>query len=153
MPLRSVLLAAHVRALGIICGESEIVTGLVTNGRPERQDGERVIGLFLGTLPLRLRFAAGSWRELVAQVHEVEKQIERHRRFPLVEIQRLAGQALFETDFNFVHFHVLEQALRTHDKLQVLGGARLRRDRISRSPSISGSASGASRSEVTSIWT
>jgi amino acid adenylation domain-containing protein/non-ribosomal peptide synthase protein (TIGR01720 family) len=121
VPLRSVLLAAHVRALGVICGESDIVTGLVTNGRPEQQDGERVLGLFLGTLPFRLRLTTGSWRELVAQVHDVEKQIERHRRFPLVEIQRLAGQALFETDFNFVHFHVLEQALRVHDELQVLG--------------------------------
>jgi amino acid adenylation domain-containing protein/non-ribosomal peptide synthase protein (TIGR01720 family) len=121
LPLRSVLLAAHVRALGVICGESEVVTGLVTNGRPEQQDGERVLGLFLGTLPFRLRFTGGSWRELVANVHDVEKQIERHRRFPLVEIQRLAGQALFETDFNFVHFHVFEQALRVHDKLQVLG--------------------------------
>ena len=121
VPLRSVLLAAHVRALGVICGESDVVTGLVTNGRPEQQDGERVLGLFLGTLPFRLRLTTGSWRELVAQVHDVEKQIERHRRFPLAEIQRLAGQALFETDFNFVHFHVLEQALRMHDELQVLG--------------------------------
>ncbi|MGJ5178589.1 non-ribosomal peptide synthase/polyketide synthase [Bradyrhizobium oligotrophicum] len=122
VPLRSVLLAAHARALGVICGETDVVTGLVTNGRPEQQDGERVLGLFLGTLPFRLRVEAGSWRALVAQVHQVEKQIESRRRFPLAEIQRLAGQALFETDFNFVHFHVFEQALRMHDSFRVLGG-------------------------------
>ncbi|MGJ4952834.1 non-ribosomal peptide synthase/polyketide synthase [Bradyrhizobium sp. HKCCYLS20291] len=121
VPLRTVLLAAHVRALSVICGESDVVTGLVTNGRPERQDGERVLGLFLGTLPFRLRVDSGNWRALVAQVHEVEKRIASHRRFPLAEIQRLAGQALFETDFNFVHFHVFEQALRMHDAFRVLG--------------------------------
>jgi amino acid adenylation domain-containing protein/non-ribosomal peptide synthase protein (TIGR01720 family) len=121
-PLRTVLLAAHVRALGVICGESDVVTGLVTNGRLEQQDGERVLGLFLGTLPIRIRAATGNSRELVKQVHEVEKQAEGHRRFPLAEIQRLAGRTLFETDFNFVNFHVLERVLRMHDDFQVLGG-------------------------------
>ncbi len=33
-----------------------------------------------------------------------------HRRYPLAEIQRIAGQPLFETAFNFVHFHVYERA-------------------------------------------
>jgi amino acid adenylation domain-containing protein/non-ribosomal peptide synthase protein (TIGR01720 family) len=122
MPLRTLVLAAHVYALGVICGESEVVTGLVTNGRLEQQDGERALGLFLGTLPFRLRFTIGSWRDLVEQVHDVEKQIERHRRFPLAEIQRLAGQPLFETDFNFVHFHVFEQARQMHDDFQMLDG-------------------------------
>jgi amino acid adenylation domain-containing protein/non-ribosomal peptide synthase protein (TIGR01720 family) len=122
VPLRTLLLAAHVRALGVICGESEVVTGLVTNGRPEQQDGERVLGLFLGTLPLRCRSTATSWDALVRHVHEVQKDVEAHRRFPLVEIQRLAGGPLFEADFNFVHFHILEQAQRTHRELQVLGG-------------------------------
>jgi amino acid adenylation domain-containing protein/non-ribosomal peptide synthase protein (TIGR01720 family) len=121
-PLRTMLIAAHMRALGVICGESDVVTGLVTNGRLEQQDGERVLGLFLGTLPFRIRVATDSWRELVKQVHEVEKQTESHRRFPLAEIQRLAGQSLFETDFNFVNFHVLERVLGMHDDFQALGG-------------------------------
>src|SRR5262249_14290412 len=54
VPMRSLLLAAHVRALGHIAGRDDVVTGLVTNGRPESGGGDRMIGLFLNTVPFRL---------------------------------------------------------------------------------------------------
>jgi hypothetical protein len=49
VPLKSVLLAAHLRVLSLISGERDVVTGVVFNGRPETTDGERVIGMFLNT--------------------------------------------------------------------------------------------------------
>ncbi|HEX8616352.1 MAG TPA: amino acid adenylation domain-containing protein, partial [Thermoanaerobaculia bacterium] len=110
VPLRSVLLAAHVRALAHITGQRDVVTGLVTNGRPEAEGGERVLGLFLNTIPFRARLGGGSWLELVRETFRTEQQLHPHRRVPLSEIQKAAGgKPLFETDFNFVHFHVFEQ--------------------------------------------
>ncbi|MEH2001260.1 MAG: amino acid adenylation domain-containing protein [Nostoc sp.] len=120
--LKSVLLAAHLRVLNFLTGESDVVTGVAANGRPEQSDGERVLGLFLNTLPFRLQFAGGTWTDLVQKVFAAEREMLPHRRYPLAEIQRsLGGEPLFETAFNFTHFHVYEQVLGL-DNLQLLGG-------------------------------
>ncbi|MBN3921606.1 non-ribosomal peptide synthetase, partial [Nostoc sp. NMS4] len=120
--LKSVLLAAHLRVLNFLGGEEDVVTGVAANGRPEQSDGERVLGLFLNTLPFRLQFTGGTWTDLVQQVFAAEREMLPHRRYPLAEIQRsLGGEPLFETAFNFTHFHVYEQVLGL-DNLQLLGG-------------------------------
>jgi amino acid adenylation domain-containing protein/non-ribosomal peptide synthase protein (TIGR01720 family) len=115
-PLKSVLLAAHLRALSLLTGETEVVTGLVSNGRPEEEGGEKVIGLFLNTVPLRLRLEGGAWADLVSGAFAAERATLPHRRFPLAEVQRMAGgEPPFETVFNYTHFHV-------HQGLSDLGG-------------------------------
>lgn len=107
VPLRSVLLAAHVRVMSLLYGQTDVLTGNVANGRPEAVDGERLIGLFLNTLPLRQQLNGGSWVDLVKQTFKLEQELLPHRWFPLAEIQKLkGGQPLFETAFDFVHFHV-----------------------------------------------
>ncbi len=122
VPLKSVLLAAHLRVLNFLSGESDVLTGLAANGRPEQGDGERVLGLFLNTLPFRLQLSGGTWIDLVRQVFETERELLPHRRYPLAEIQRnLGGEPLFETAFNFTHFHVYQQVLGLNN-LQLLGG-------------------------------
>jgi amino acid adenylation domain-containing protein/non-ribosomal peptide synthase protein (TIGR01720 family) len=121
VPMRSLLLAAHVRALAFITNQHDVVTGLVTNGRPERSGGDRVLGLFLNTIPFRLRLTRGTWTDLVRDTFRTEQQLAPHRRFPLAEIQKArGGTPLFETDFNFVHFHVFDQ-LRNAGGVESLG--------------------------------
>ncbi|MEW5926223.1 MAG: amino acid adenylation domain-containing protein [Gemmatimonadota bacterium] len=113
-PLKSVLLAAHLRVVALLGGGAEALTGLVSNGRPEGSDGERVLGLFLNTLPLGAALRGGSWLELVRETFAAERELLPFRRFPLAEMQRmLGGEALFDTAFNFVSFHVLDGALAT----------------------------------------
>jgi amino acid adenylation domain-containing protein len=123
LPLKSVLLAAHLRVLGALSGRSDVTTGLVSNGRPEGADGERVLGLFLNTLPFRLLLAGGSWADLIRDTFEAERSMIPFRRFPSAEVQRLlGGRPLFETTFNFVHFHIYRQ-LEAFEGLRVLGGS------------------------------
>ncbi|MFB2880052.1 non-ribosomal peptide synthase/polyketide synthase, partial [Floridanema aerugineum] len=122
VPLKSVLLAAHLRVLNLLGGNEDVLTGLVSNGRTEQSDGDRVLGLFLNTLPFRLQLTGGTWIDLVQQVFAAERELLPHRRYPLAEIQRsLGGEPLFETAFNFTHFHVYEQVIGL-DNLEVLGG-------------------------------
>lgn len=107
IPIRTVLLAAHCRVLGEVTGQKDILTGLVANGRPQCLDGERLIGLFLNTIPFRVSLEQPSWQELVRQTFQSEQELIPHRRAPLSEIQQIAGgKALFETTFDFVQFHV-----------------------------------------------
>ncbi len=106
--LRDVLLAVHLRALSRITGADDVTTGLVSHGRLERRDGDRALGVFLNTVPVRMRAGAGTWLDLVQGVRRVSTELIPHRRFPLAEIQRArGGTPLFEAAFNFVHFHVL----------------------------------------------
>jgi amino acid adenylation domain-containing protein len=70
-------------------------------------DGEKLIGLFLNTLPLRLSVCGESWRSLVAKTFAAEREIIPHRRCPMSRVLELAGgQPLYETAFDFVQFHV-----------------------------------------------
>ncbi|MDT5268370.1 MAG: hypothetical protein QOH49_556 [Acidobacteriota bacterium] len=107
VPLKSVLLAAHFRVLSMLSGRDVAVTGLATNGRPEESDGDRLVGLFLNTLPLVLRLPGGTWVELVRAAFEAEREMLSFRHYPLSELQRLVGaRALFDVGFNYTHFHV-----------------------------------------------
>ncbi len=109
VPLKSVLLAAHVRVRSVLEGSREVVTGFVSNGRPEVGDGERVLGLFLNSVPFCLKLAGGSWVELAQTVFARERELMPHRHYPMARLQQqLGGQPLFGTLFNFVHFHVAE---------------------------------------------
>ena len=112
VPLKSVVLAAHLRVLGLLSGTGDVVTGLVMNGRPESSDSRNVLGLFLNTVPFRLNIRPESWRELIRRVFETELNLLAHRRFPLLEVKRLSGsRKLYDAGFNFTHFHVYKALL------------------------------------------
>jgi amino acid adenylation domain-containing protein len=109
VPLKSVLLAAHVKVQSILCGRRDVITGVATHGRPESEDGEQVLGLFLNSMPLRAQLEPGSWRELARRMFEREQAMMPHRRYPMETLQQgRGGEALFETLYNYTHFHVQE---------------------------------------------
>jgi amino acid adenylation domain-containing protein/non-ribosomal peptide synthase protein (TIGR01720 family) len=122
VPIKSVLLAAHLRMIGLLGGTTDVLTGMVTNGRPETIDGERILGLFLNAVPFRQRLAGGTWLDLVRETFATERELLPYRRYPMAQVQRaLGGQPLFETAFTFVHFHVYERLQHVPD-LEVLDG-------------------------------
>ncbi|XXT19046.1 amino acid adenylation domain-containing protein [Sorangium sp. So ce429] len=109
VPLKSVLLAAHLRVLSLASGSADVTTGVVWNGRPEARDSERTLGLFLNSAPLRHRLAGGTWRDLVRQTFAAEREAHPFRRYPMARLQQdLGGRPPFEALFNYVHFHVYE---------------------------------------------
>jgi amino acid adenylation domain-containing protein len=113
VPVKSVLLAAHLKVVSVLAGRREVVTGLMVNGRPETEDGDRVLGTFLNTVPLRFDLEAGDWEGIARRAFEAEAEILPFRRYPIQEIQRVhAGESLFDTAFNFTHFYVYR---RLHD--------------------------------------
>ena len=122
VPLKSVLLAAHLRVLSFLTGENQVVTGLTVNCRPECEGGERVLGVFLNTIPLQLSLSdqCGSL-DLVRDTFAAERRLLQHRHYPMAAIKNLAGgRSLFDTVFNFVHFHVYE-AITQQGGVEVLG--------------------------------
>ncbi len=108
VPLKTLLLASHLRVMSVVTGQTDVVTGIVLNGRPETADAERTLGLFLNTVPLRMALTGGTWADLVRATFAAEQEVLAYRRYPLANIQRQHGQPLFETIFNFIHFHVYQ---------------------------------------------
>jgi amino acid adenylation domain-containing protein len=114
VPFKSVLLASHLKALSLICGEDDVMTGTITHGRPEELDGERIRGLFVNTVPFRLKLADTTWRELVRATFDAEMELLPFRRYPLVALQRI-GDLRLDTAFTFLHFHSVERLLQSGD--------------------------------------
>ncbi|MGH3860635.1 amino acid adenylation domain-containing protein [Actinokineospora sp.] len=110
VPVKSVLLAAHVAALGFVAGTDTVLTGYEHSGRPEVVGGELLPGLFLNTIPFGITIGDGTWADLVREVYRRETDLLPYRRFPMLEMKRAVGtrEPLFESVFNFTHFHVLK---------------------------------------------
>src|SRR5579875_45261 len=106
IPVKSVLLAAHIKVLAALTDQQEVVTGVMVHGRPEVPGGDQLIGLFLNMPPLYLALPKGSWRDLFMEVFLAERALLPFARYPLAEIRRQAGgRELFEVAFNYIHFH------------------------------------------------
>jgi amino acid adenylation domain-containing protein len=106
VPVRAVLLAAHLRALALLTGAAEAVTGVVTQSRPEAETGAQALGMFLNTVPVRARVDLPSWAELARRVHAAEVAAIPHRAYPLAEMRRTTGGRVFDVLFDYRDFHV-----------------------------------------------
>ncbi|MGW8377519.1 amino acid adenylation domain-containing protein [Streptomyces sp. ODS28] len=112
LPVKSVLFAAHTFTLALYGGTRDVTTGLVTHGRPEHEGSERIAGLFLNTVPVRLDAAPASWAEGVAEAFRQEQATHAHRRYPLSSIQEDLGATVLDTAFNYIHFRQLSEVFR-----------------------------------------
>ncbi|MCC7105705.1 MAG: non-ribosomal peptide synthetase, partial [Chloroflexi bacterium] len=118
--LASVLQAAWAVLLGRLSGRDDVVLGVTVSGRPAELAGiERMVGLLINTLPLRVQVSAElPIRALWHQVQESQSLLMTHQHVGLAEIQGAAGLGeLFDTLF------VLENYPVSRAELSVAGGA------------------------------
>ncbi|UGQ48159.1 non-ribosomal peptide synthetase [Massilia endophytica] len=110
VPCRTVLLAAHLHVQAMLSGTSDILAGMTTHTRPDDEEGDQVLGLFLNTLPIRLQLPSGSWTSLIRATFEAELQMLPHRAYPYSQLYVENNRsALVETSFNYINFHVYER--------------------------------------------
>jgi len=122
MPLKSLLLAAHIKVMSALGGQQDVVTGLATQGRPETAGGDALRGLFLNIVPYRLDLPGGTWVDLIREAFNAERALLPYRRYPMAAIQKnLGGHPLFETCFSLVRFHVYLDLLESDNKLEMVG--------------------------------
>ncbi|WP_345027292.1 amino acid adenylation domain-containing protein, partial [Flavivirga jejuensis] len=114
MPLKTVLFGAYLYALQMLTYESELTVGLVSNTRPLINDGDKILGCFINTLPVRYNFREGeSWLSYFKNVNEKLEEISLNGGMTFFEIKRLAGihkdDSVFDTLFNYIDFHVYDE--------------------------------------------
>ncbi|MDC8638897.1 amino acid adenylation domain-containing protein [Xanthomonas hortorum pv. hederae] len=108
VPLKSVLLATHMRVLSALCGR-RVVSGLEVNGRPEGEDGDRVIGVFNNTVVLCLELQDASWSALIRDCWRAEQELQPYRRYPYHQLRKDFGQTPFDAVFVYTDFHVYQR--------------------------------------------
>nr|WP_227985270.1 non-ribosomal peptide synthetase [Nocardia spumae] len=79
--------------LSVVTGRSDVVFGNTVTDRPPQLPGvERMIGLFINTLPVRVRIDPGEGiAELLARVQSEQATTLDHRHLGLAELQRATG--------------------------------------------------------------
>nr|AWI62626.1 nonribosomal peptide synthetase [Cystobacter sp.] len=109
LTMNTVLLGAWALLLGRYGDQRDLVLGLTVSGRPAELPGvESMVGLFVNSLPLRVRLPSSapllSWLETL---QERQAQLQGYQYTPLVDIQGWSevprGTSLFETLFAFEH--------------------------------------------------
>jgi non-ribosomal peptide synthetase component F len=111
VPVKSVLMASHIKLHELLCGDPDVLTGYEHAGRPELPDADRAMGVFLNSMPFRVKVAPGSWADLIRQTYQAEAGVLPYRRYPMAKVKQdfKTTDPLFETVFNFTHFYSLKE--------------------------------------------
>ncbi len=119
--MNTVLQAAWGVLLGYYSGGGDAVFGFVVSGRPAAIRGiEFMIGLFINTVPVRVRFREDTpFNRLLTKLQAEVLESEPHQHFPLADIQSVSPlrQQLLNHILMFQNYPVTEQirGVRTHE--------------------------------------
>ncbi|MDF3149412.1 condensation domain-containing protein, partial [Streptomyces sp. T21Q-yed] len=105
--VNTVAQTAWALVLARLTGAEDLVFGAVVSGRPHDLPGvERMVGLFINTLPVRIRLRRGEGvDELLARVQSEQLRLAPYHHVRLSEVQRAAGAGeLFDTVLAFENF-------------------------------------------------
>jgi amino acid adenylation domain-containing protein/non-ribosomal peptide synthase protein (TIGR01720 family) len=125
LTLNTLVQGAWGLTLGRLSGERDVVFGVVVSGRPtELEGGESIVGLFINTLPVRVRLdgaePVGAW---LRGLQESQAEARRYEHSPLVEVQRWSevprGRKLFESTINFGNYWVDASLREEHEGVGV----------------------------------
>ena len=95
--------------LGRLTGRDDVVFGVTVAGRPPEIAGiESMVGLFINTLPLRIKLSPGQpLVALLSQLQDSQSRLMAHQHIGLAEIQGLVGLGeLFDTLVVFENYPI-----------------------------------------------
>jgi len=110
--------------LGHLTGSNDVVFGVTVSGRPAELNGvEQMIGLFINTLPLRVRLRQGEpLSELLGRVQQEQARLLPHQHVGLADIQGAIGLGdLFDTLIVFENYPIDRARFSRDEELRVTG--------------------------------
>ncbi|MFJ1680705.1 amino acid adenylation domain-containing protein [Streptomyces sp. NPDC088251] len=122
--LNSMVQLAWAVLLGKLTGRDDVVFGTTVSGRPPEIPGiEAMIGLFVNTIPVRVRLDPGeTWAHALARVQDEQAEMTGHHHVGLTEIHKLAGLGeLFDTLVVFENYPVDATRADTADRARTVG--------------------------------
>ncbi|AJS58358.1 hypothetical protein UB51_07420 [Paenibacillus sp. IHBB 10380] len=114
--VKNLCLTAFLVAINMFSYEDEVVVGVVENIRPVCDDGEKILGCFLNTVPFRMILKDEiSYLDLIKQVNAKVADLKFSGRLSLMEVSKAVGETassenpFFDVMFNFVDFHIYNE--------------------------------------------
>jgi amino acid adenylation domain-containing protein/non-ribosomal peptide synthase protein (TIGR01720 family) len=126
LTLNTTVVGAWGLLLGHDGGHSDVVFGAVMSGRPPALEGaEQIIGMFINTLPVRVRTEAEEEGviEWLRRIQEQQAELRQYEYSPLVQVQGWSemprGGNLFESLLSFENYPIDTAARAEHTTVEV----------------------------------
>ncbi len=112
--VKNICFGAYTYILYMLSGQNDFVVGFLTNNRTVHEDGDKVLGCYLNTVPVRVKIPYGTnWTEFQKQVDSKLLDVKMHERMSLFEISRVVDEKgsdnlFFDTLYNFMDFSMIK---------------------------------------------
>jgi tyrocidine synthetase-3 len=113
--VKVVSLAAYLYMLKVLNYNPEIVIGLVTNIRPGIEDGDKILGCFLNSIPLRVQIDGSKLcADFISSIHNKLIELKNNESLSTLEIATICqdksehANPFFDVFFNYIDFHVYQ---------------------------------------------
>ncbi|WP_416980594.1 amino acid adenylation domain-containing protein [Streptomyces sp. T028] len=119
--MNTVVQTAWALVLGRHLGRDDVLFGTTVSGRPSELPGaESMIGLFINTLPVRVRLDPSErWSAALTRVQGEQAALQGHQYLGLADVQRIAGhRTLFDTAFVYENYPLPESTERAPSQLR-----------------------------------
>ncbi|WP_345025589.1 condensation domain-containing protein, partial [Actinomadura keratinilytica] len=123
LTLNTLMQGAWAVLVGKLTGRGDVVFGATVSGRPaDLPDVDRMLGLFINTVPVRVRLdASASLLSTLSALQDRQSELIDHQYLELAEIQRAAGSgATFDTLLVYENYPIEAVGLRMPGGLRLL---------------------------------
>ncbi|WP_217602942.1 non-ribosomal peptide synthetase [Chitinophaga sp. GbtcB8] len=116
MSVKHVCFAVFLYLVHLTTLKDEVIVGLVSDGRPAIEDGEKIIGCFLNSVPFKLDVGAGKFTsgELLKRVNDKLINLKSVDKLSFVQIKKQLetdkNKVIFDVLFSYVDFHIYQHA-------------------------------------------
>ena len=120
---KALFFSGYLYILSMLSFEKDVTLGMVAHRRPMIEDGDKLLGCFLNSVPFRYDMESsmnGSWLAYVKSIESDLNELKGKDRFSLNSIADLAGEKsrknpFFDVLFNYVDFHILNELYDNED--------------------------------------
>lgn len=104
----SIFLFSYLKTLSHFIEVSDITVGMVANNRLEKEDGDKLFGLFINIIPFRfnLELYSNDLKRLLG-IFNKKIKLQEYKSTPYEYLRSLYNKDLYTFVFDFVHLHIL----------------------------------------------
>jgi tyrocidine synthetase-3 len=114
--IKNLCFSAFMYTLKMFSYHNDITVGLITNNRPAVDDGDKILGCFLNTVPFRTTIPENvTWKEYISSINEKLNNLKKYDKISLLKIVELTGEIstsqnpITDIIFNYTDFHIYDE--------------------------------------------
>ena len=111
--VKTLSLSAYLLLLDFLSPQSDLILGIISNNRLPEEEGDRLLGCFLNSVPLRMLVDKKiSAKDFVRKVKDKMQSLKGNDQMTTMEIASLTGEnttegnPIFDVIFNYIDFHI-----------------------------------------------